>query len=120
MGSERVNPLVRIDKDVANSPIERKIAMRTFTPSFTDLLEYAGFRRKRPRTKTEQATTNNVINPTNVINEIRFGCAALNTAMAVVAPVMGIAISQLFTSMTLISLNSPEGAFRYKNRLSFP
>lgn len=115
--SDQAPTRIKESKETANSPIETNTAIVTFNPSFIDLGEKAGFRRKRPRTKAVYAAMNNIMNPVLVNNKMRVAWGLKTVVTAVTTPAIGTAISQPFSNMALTNLPSPECAFRNMKRL---
>ncbi len=118
--SDHTPTLITESSETANSPIDVKTAIMTFTASFIDFGEKAGFRRKRPRIKTVYAATNNIMNPVLINKETRVVWGLRIVITAVIAPAIGTAISQPFNKRALMNFPSPEGVFRTMKRLSFP
>jgi hypothetical protein len=104
-------PALKINIETAKRTTETRIVMKTFNPSLTDFKEKAGFRRKRPRTKTTFAATINIINPVLISKEIVSVWDPNIEANTVIKPAIGRATSQLFINMAFTNLFSPAGAF---------
>ena len=96
------------------------MAIMLFIFNFTDFLEKAGFKRNRPITKATVPPTISDIDPVLINKEMKVVCGFMSVVMAVIADAIGTTIIQLFTNIALTNLPTPEGAFLYRKRLSFP